>query len=100
MKKVEYINKEQVTKETKAEARRKMTGSELRLFLYLLDMANTVEDDWFPLDRWDVCTVYGMSIASYQRALSGLKDLGYMRKKNGGTYYFDAVGSFKKLQEE
>ncbi len=94
MKKVEYINKEQVNKDTKAIARQNMTGSELRLYLYLLDMMESCTANWFPLDRWEVVQYYGISIASYQRAISGLIQKGYLQKKTPSTYYFDAIGNF------
>ena len=96
MKKVEYINKEQVNKDTKAKAWQNMTGSELRLYLYLLDMMNACTTNWFPLDRWEVVNYYGISITSYQRALNGLKDLGYVRKKDSQTYCFDVLGGYTK----
>ena len=93
MKKVEYINKKQVNKDTKAIARQSMTGSELRLYLYLLDMMNSCTTNWFPLDRWEVVDDYGISIASYQRAINGLCKKGYLQRKTPSTYYFDAIGS-------
>lgn len=96
MQKVKFQSLENVTEESKAQARRSMTGSELRLYLYLMDMAQQSPAGWFPLDRWDVVEYYGVGIASYQRALTGLKEKGYLRKRgNSGTFYFDAVGGFK-----
>ena len=95
MKKVEYVNKDRVCKSTRMTAVPKLTGSELRLYLYMTDMMNETQYNWFPLDRFDVVVSYGISIASYQRALEGLIQKGYLKKKTPSTYCFDATGSFK-----
>lgn len=95
MLKVKYQSTENVTRESKAQAFRSMTGSELRLYLYLMDMAQQSPAGWFPLDRWDVIENYGVGMASYQRAITGLKKKGYLRKRsNSSVFYFDAIGGF------
>ena len=97
MQKVKFQSLDKVTDETKAKARRSMTGSELRLFLYLLDMSNNSPAGWFPLDRWDVVEYYGLGITSYQTAVKGLKEKGYLKKReNSSTFYFDAIGGFNR----
>lgn len=96
MKRVEHMNVTQVTRESRAEAGRILNASELRLYLYLLDMAEVVEESSFPLNRWDFVSCYGLGIASYHRALNGLQEKGYLRKKNGSTFLFDAVGGLSR----
>ena len=94
-KKIEHVNLENVSPATQAKACNSLNGAELRLYLYLLDMANIFRDGSFRLDRHEVMNNYGIAIASYQRALNGLKEKGYLQKKDGSTLVFDAVGGLK-----
>lgn len=98
-KKIEYVNREYVSPATQAEACNSLNGAELRLYLYMLDMANVYREGSFLLDRWEVMNNYGVAIASYQRALNGLKRKGYLQRKDGSTLVFDAVGKLLKEGE-
>lgn len=91
-KKIEYVNREHVSPATQANTYNRLSSSELRLYLYLLDMANVFRGGSFILDRWEVMNNYGVAIASYQRALNGLKSKGYLQKKDCNTIVFDAIG--------
>ena len=79
----------------RASAQKNLSGSELRLFLYLCDMAIVTDGKAFPLDRSAIANDYGMGIASYNRALKGLQEKGFVQTKDSQTYLFDASGHFR-----
>ena len=96
MQKIKTQNLELATKEMQAKIRRSLNGSELRLYLYLLDTARESPEGSFPFNRWEAIEYYGIGISSFTKAVRGLKDKGYLRKRiNSGILYFDAVGGLK-----
>ncbi len=97
MVKIEFINKEKITREVMIEALHNMTGSELRLFLYLINMVASCTGKWFPLDRREAIYYYGISNASYQRAINSLGQKGYLKKIALNTYCFDATKGFAEI---
>ena len=81
-----------LSRDKKWAAIRKMTGSELAVYLYMVDNSNSCHGDSFPIEVQHVADVTGIGKASCFRALNGLTQKRFIAREKG-KIIFDALGN-------